>query len=443
MNPHNVTNEQLVQFVLGELASERACEIQAHLHQCESCSQAVRRLRSLLDCAECMGELPDDPVAVESANREVLLAAKTQEQEPSRRDVPSPTALFWRTIMNHRMTKWAVAAVVALAAIAGLSLLPGGGTGKVYARMVDQLHSAHTLIYSLVTQTGVESMPTVRLDIAYRDTGHLRTATADGYITVVESTGSGAKGISLVPPTKSYVVFEMANLPDDPGKDPWATVEQLRTLPEQADASLGREEIDGRTLDGFEVRRDDTTTRVWIDAKTGQLVRAELEFAGAPGMKAILSDIQFDVALPESFFTLEPPEGYTPVQVAADVSKVTERDFVEFLRLWSNWTVNATFPPTVNGPDIARIAIQMAQERKFVGPYAPAYGAERQPQVMYQGMVFIGQLPAGTWRYAGQNVSFGDAAAPIFWYQPQGSTTWRVIYADLHVADVETQNLPK
>ena len=286
-------------------------------------------------------------------------------------------------------------------------------------------------------------MPTVRLDIAYRDTGHLRTATADGYITVVESTGSGAKGISLVPPTKSYVVFEMANLPDDPGKDPWATVEQLRTLPEQADASLGREEIDGRTLDGFEVRRDDTTTRVWIDAKTGQLVRAELEFAGAPGMKAILSDIQFDVALPESFFTLEPPEGYTPVQVAADVSKVTERDFVEFLRLWSNWTVDATFPPTVNGPDIARIAIQMAQERKFVGPYAPAYGAERQPQVMYQGMVFIGQLPAGTWRYAGQNVSFGDAAAPIFWYQPQGSTTWRVIYADLHVADVEAQNLPK
>jgi outer membrane lipoprotein-sorting protein len=443
MSPHNVSNEQLVQFVLGELASERACEIQAHLRQCELCRQSVARLRSLLDCAECMGELPGDEAAVESANREVLLTAKTQEQDPSRRSVQSPATLFWRTIMSHRMTKWAVAAVVALAVMAGLSLMTGDGTGKVYARMVDQLHSVHTLTYSLVTQTGVESMPTVRLDMAYRDTGQLRTATTDGYVTVVESTGSGVKGISLVPPTKSYVVFEMANVPDDPAKDPWATIEQLRTLPAQADKTLGSKEIDGRTLDGFEVRQDDATTRVWIDPKTGQLVRAELEFAGAPGMNMILSDFQLDVVLPDSFFTLEPPEGYTSVEVSADVSQVTERDFVEFLRLWSNWTVDASFPPTVNGPDIARIAVQMAQEGKFVGPFAPAYGAERQPQVMYQGMVFIGRLPAGTWRYAGQNVSFGDPATPIFWYQPEGSATWRIIYADLHAADVAPQDLPK
>jgi len=33
MSPHNVTNEQLVQFVLGELTSEKACEIELHLHE--------------------------------------------------------------------------------------------------------------------------------------------------------------------------------------------------------------------------------------------------------------------------------------------------------------------------------------------------------------------------------------------------------------------------
>lgn len=441
MSPHSVTNEQLVQFVLGELPAEKVHEIEAHLRQCEPCRLAVRRLQSLLGCAECMGKLPEDDKIVESANRAVLLAAKTQD--PSRRRGSSRAAAFGRMIMNHRMTKWAVAAVVALAVIGGWSLFGNGGTGRVYARIVDQLHSVHTLTYSLVTRTGVESMPTVRLDIAYRDTGHMRTATADGYITVLETTDTGVKGISLVPPTKSYVVFEMANVPDDPANDPWASIEQLRNLPAQADTALGHREIEGRMLDGFEVRREGATTRVWIDSKTGQLVRAELEFAGAPGMNTILSDFQLDVALPDSFFALEPPEGYTPVEVSADVSQVAEEDFVEFLRLWSNWTVDASFPPTVNGPDIAKIAVQMARERKFVGPFAPAYGAERQPQVMYQGMVFIGRLSAGTWRYAGQNVSFGDPATPIFWYQPEGSTTWRVIYADLHVADVEPQNLPK
>ena len=82
MSPHNVTNEQLVQFVLGELPSEKAREIEAHLRQCEPCRQAVGRLQSLLDCAERMSALPEDEQDVESANREVLLAAKTNDQDP-------------------------------------------------------------------------------------------------------------------------------------------------------------------------------------------------------------------------------------------------------------------------------------------------------------------------------------------------------------------------
>ncbi|MEN6427430.1 MAG: hypothetical protein ABFE13_18920, partial [Phycisphaerales bacterium] len=140
--------------------------MEAHLCECEPCRLATGRLQSLLDCAECMGELPEDDKIVESANRAVLLAAKTQEQDQSRRSGVSRAALFGRTIMNHRTTKWAVAAGVALAVIAGWSLFAGGGTGKVYARMVDQLRGAHTLTFSLISVTGVESMPTVRLEMA-------------------------------------------------------------------------------------------------------------------------------------------------------------------------------------------------------------------------------------------------------------------------------------
>ncbi|OHB70847.1 MAG: hypothetical protein A2V70_00675 [Planctomycetes bacterium RBG_13_63_9] len=345
--------------------------------------------------------------------------------------------------MNNRIAKLAVAAVVALAVILGLSLFTGDGTGKAYAKVVDQLHRARTLTYSMVTMTGQENMPTVRLDIAFSDTGRFRSATADGYITVLETTGNGVKGISLVPPTKSYVVFQMTNVPDDPASDPWTTVERLRSLPARADSVLGAREIDGRMLDGFQARQDDTTTTVWIDPKTGQLVRAELQFAGAPGMNIILSDFQLDVPLADSFFSLEPPEGFVPVQVAADVSQVAEQDFVEFLGVWSKWTVDGSFPPTVNGPDIAKIAVQMAMEGKFVGPCPPGYEPDKQKDIMYRGMVFISRLPGGTWRYAGQNVRFGDPATPIFWYQPAGSATYRVIYADLHVATVPPQNLPK
>ncbi len=443
MSPHNVTNEQLVQFVLGEMPPEGAREIEAHLSECQTCRRTAGRLRSLLDCAEGMSTLPKHEETVASANRAVLLTAQMTDQNPSRRIATSRAALFGRTIMNHRMTKWAVAAVVALAVLGGWNLLTGGGSGRVYARMVSQLHRARTLSFSAITPTGLESMPTVRMDLAYRDTGHVRIATADGYVTVLETTDHGARGISLMPPTKSYVVFELTNVPDDPAKDPWVMIERLKAFPAQADKVLGRREIDGRMLDGFEVSEEDTTATVWIDARTDQLVRVEMKFAKTPGMDVILSDFQLDASLEDSFFSLEPPEGYTVVALSADVSQLTEQDFIEFLRLWSNWTIDASFPPTVSGPDIAKTAVRMAQEGKFVGPYAPAYGAEKQPQIMYRGLAFTSKLLDGTWRYAGQNVSFGDPTVPIFWYQPAGSPTWRVIYADLHVTDVAPQNLPK
>ena len=150
--------------------------------------------------------------------------------------------------MSNRMMRIAVAAVVAAAIILGLSLFTGDGAGKTYAKVVDQLHHAHTLTFGAITRTGVESMPTVRVDYAYRDTGHIRTTTADGYLTVVETTVAGARGISLVPPTKSYIVFEVTGVPTDTANDPWATVERLRTLPTQASERLGRREMDGRMV---------------------------------------------------------------------------------------------------------------------------------------------------------------------------------------------------
>lgn len=367
-------------------------------------------------------------------------AGKGKNKDQTRRRSESRAALFGRIVMKNRKTKWAVAAVVALAVIAGLSLFTGDGAGKVYARAVSQLHNAQTLTYSVITKTGVDSIPTVRMDVAFKDTGFVRTATADGYITVAQSIGNKIKGISIVPVAKNFVTFEVENMPDDPAKDPWAMIEILRALPARADRVAGRRELDGRMLDGFRVREDDTIATVWIDPVSGQLARVELECPSAPGMNVILSDFQFDVPLEDAFFSLEPPEGYTPLEAQADAAGVGERDFVEFLRAWSLWTADATFPPLVAGPEIAKVIVHMAQEGKFKPGWDFDPGRQ---QVVYRGLVFTSGLPAGTWRYAGQNVPFGNPLTPIFWYQPQGSPTWRVIYADLSTADVSPEDLPK
>ena len=371
---------------------------------------------------------------------EVPPAAKGKDKEQVRRRSESAAAPFGRIVMKNRMTTLAVVAVVILAVTLGLSVFTGNGAGKVYARAVSQLHNAQTLTYSVITKTGVDSMPTVRMDVAFKDTGFIRTATADGYITVAQSTGEKIKGISIVPVAKNFVTFEVENMPDDPAKDPWAMIAMLRALPARADRVLGHKEVDGRMLDGFRVREDDTIATVWIDPASGQLARVELECSSAPGMNVIMSDFQFDVPLEDAFFSLEPPEGYIPLEAQADAAGVGERDFVEFLRAWSLWTVDGTFPPLVAGSEIAKVIVHMAQEDKFKAGWDFDPGRQ---QVVYGGLVFISGLPAGTWRYAGQNVSFGNPLTPVFWYQPQGSATWRVIYADLSTADVTAENLPK
>ena len=62
-----------------------------------------------------------------------------------------------------------------------------------------------------------------------------------------------------------------------------------------------------------------------------------------------------------------------------------------------------------------------------------------------KGMMFHQMLEVGNieWSYTGQGIKLGDAGKAIFWYKPKGSETYRVIYGDLTVKDVSSENLPK
>ncbi len=344
--------------------------------------------------------------------------------------------------MRSGVTKVAVAALIVVGLALALYTFTGAGATSAYAQVVDSLRNARTLTFSVVNKTGVESMPTVRTQIAFKEPGYARTTTADGYVTVVHTLEDGVKGITCIPGVKQYARFEFSNLPDKQDMGPYLSVEKLRALPGQADEALGRRQIDARHLEGYRVHQGDVTTEVWIDPKTGDLARVEMSFASAPGMDMVLSDFQVDIQLDDSLFSLDPPAGYTLFGdvLQADVTGTGEADLIEFLRLWSKWTVDHTFPPTVSGPEIATVTMRMASEGKFVGQTAPGYETN-QLQVMYNGMVFMSKLPAGTWRYAGQNVVFGDPQTPIFWYCPEGSSMHRVIYADLSVKAIAPEEL--
>ncbi len=345
------------------------------------------------------------------------------------------------SIMKHPIIKLAAAAAIIIVIIVGVSHFGGNGANLVYAGVVEQLASARTMTYSILTQTPVESMPTLRLEMAFKEPGCVRTITADGYINIID--WSQNRGISIWPPERQYIDFEASNLQHDPEKNSFMVVEKLRTLPYRADEVLGEKEIDGRVLQGFRVTKADMINTVWIDPVTEQLVRVEIKYPNAPGMNTIMTDFQFNVELDDSLFSLTPPADFTRMEVQADASTITEQDLIEYLRMWSTWTKDATFPPTFNPLELPKITAEMIKQGEFGEDRTQEQEHSAEAMRMYRGIMFVTQLPAeSNWRYAGENVQFGDAATPIFWYRPIGSGTYRVIYGDLHVEEVAPENLP-
>lgn len=376
----------------------------------------------------------------ETHNR--VLGNVMQAMDKSEKHKSGAQALNIRsTVMKNSITKLAAAAVIIFAILLFVSQFGGNGANVVYADIVEQLANARTMTYSILTNTPVENMPTLRMEMAFKEPGCIRTTTADGYINIID--WSQNRGISIWPTKKQYVDFTASNLRHDPDNDTFEIVEKLRTLPYRADEVLGEKEIDGRALQGFRVTKAESINIVWIDPQTDQLARVEIEYPNAPGMNKIMTNFQFNVELDDSLFSLSPPADFTPMEVQADVSTITEQDLIEYLHMWSTWTKDATFPPTFNPLELPKITAEMIKQGEFGEGDASQQDHSAEATLMYRGIMFVTQLPAkSNWRYAGENVHFGDAATPIFWYKPTGSKTYRVIYGDLSIKDVAPENLP-
>ena len=153
--------------------------------------------------------------------------------------------------------------------------------------------------------------------------------------------------------------------------------------------------------------------------------------------------MQFDVTFDELLFSMDVPVGYKTEDAGAiDFKDASESDFVESLRIWAEIFEDGQFPDSINLEDIVKIGPKLEKELKKAG-----LTEEQQTHIglkWAQGLVFLRFFKGqGQWHYAGQGVKLGDADSPIFWYQPQKSETWRVVYGDLRVEDISAENLPQ
>ena len=144
----------------------------------------------------------------------------------------------------------------------------------------------------------------------------------------------------------------------------------------------------------------------------------------------------------ESLVSMDVPAGYTEQKTELSMGNLTEQDFVESLRVWAQVVNGGTFPDTVSvevamqqmpvlGAKIGQLNLSAEEGTKM----GVAFG---------KGLGFLQMLDyQGEWHYAGKGVAFGDAKTAVFWYRKGDAKTYRVIYGDLHVEDVDLDRMPK
>jgi hypothetical protein len=418
--------------VTGSLAAEQARQLDEHLRDCAACrryAEALRREDRLLTQLVA-GVISDVP-----ARREQLLHA-LRHRPPQ----PINQPIRWRIAMKSRIGIVGAAAAVLLATVFGGPSLVGTffGGSITFAQVIQPILHAQTVVVDTIvgedetapaihdvvkgarirrTMPNVDSVAIINLDqgrMLTLDPGQKAAAYVDIQGPVVEG-------------TRSYLglVREI--------------VTRLKDRPDLPVTQLGRRAIDGRDVVGLEVREANTQLTIWADPRTARPLRIEVRQGQS---FTILKNIEFDVPVEEALVSMDVPVGYTLHETTLDMREFTEQDFVETLRLWAQLVLDGKFPESLRLEDL------MGQMRgigeKIDHLDVPGEEKMQLGLKLWRGYTFFHVVAhGGAYRYAGAGARLGEAGKAIFWYQPQGSATWRVIYADLSTADVVAEDVPK
>jgi len=337
--------------------------------------------------------------------------------------------------MKSPMTKIAAAAIVVIAATAGI--LSIGGGRPAFAKVVEPLLKARTVVFDFIV--GDEAAGPVVHDIVVGN--RMRRTLSNLPLVMILDLDSG-KMMTLESQGKTALIVDIAGQTTQGTENILKlvrdVVQQIVDHPQEVQ-DLGEREIDGRDTVGFQIQNPTERLQIWADLKTATPVRIELQ-----GHQSVvtLKNIEFDVPVDESLVSMDVPAGYTAKDAGMKMGDFTEEDLIVGLRVWAQVVNDGVFPDTVSA------AACMEQMPKLVEKMGQLNLPEDEGAKLGMG---YGKLSGflmvldyqGEWHYAGKGVAFGDAQTAVFWYRKGDAKTYRVIYGDLHVEDVDLDRMPK
>ena len=343
------------------------------------------------------------------------------------------------------------------------------------AQAVNAINKAETLTCTMTTYMREYSedgkrtwLRKSRMDIAYQAPNLYRDTRydADGNVRWVEIVDNMSnKTLQLDMKAKTATWKAHSSNQYGPGK-PLAWV--ATALEREPIELVGQWKINGVKVNVFRFHRgyDHTSVDIWLDVKTKRLVEfcepgadcfdpttapdrdnppekriSKGEIAGSVG-----SDIVFDAQLDRKSFSLVPPEGFQVVQ-EPPTPTVTEAELIEWLGVTARFN-NDTFVDTEKGVDHEKQnkaaqknkADRTDVEQRYLDLWRKHVLGNRHSYPIWD---FAKEYAVpGSFRYLGKGVKLGSGDRIVCWYKLKSTGTYRAVYGDLTVKDVEPRRPP-
>lgn len=373
-------------------------------------------------------ELPADVQKLAEQTSEEFSQALIKSSQPKH-------YIFGDYIMKSRFTQLAAAAVIILAVFIGIGVLNPGSGSVTFAQVIEPILKARTIAYDFIV--GDETDGTVMRDIVVGSKIRRTLSNIPGMAMIIDLDNSNMLVLSDEDNSATYV--DIQGQLQERSQGYLKFLQEVVTNNKDNYKKLGEQQIDGRTVIVFVAGGTNEGVKVWADPDTALPIRIELTIGQ---MFAILKNFEFDMPIEDSLISMDMPSGYTLKETDVALGDSTEEDFIESLRIWAEIICDGTFPEAIGTENVMKQVSVLGE--KIGQMNLPEDEAMKLGMSFGKGLMFHQMLETvNGGEYVGAGVKFGDADAPVFMYQPEGSQNYRVIYGDLSVKEVAPGDLPK
>ena len=392
----------------------------------------------------------DDPLSrAEAALRETVIADGPSEMIVSR----TLSALnsmnsskrngYSRSKTMQAAIKIAAAVLVASGGVLYFAVAPPAKATSAFAEMAQKLSKAHTLAYRTTTE-GPDMKAPMKARCLFKEPGLMRTELDGGAVIIMDA--SEGKQLMLDPASKSAMLIEgkASAAPAEP-KAGAGMIDYLRQLTE-GDAKPAADKVIGDVrARGYLVKKLGIEMTIWVDPKTRLPLRIETaDRIQGKEFRSAITDFEIDPQIDDALFRVEPPPGFALRKMESKIIGMDEKTMLnpesaaaDLLRIFAEKT-GGTFPRRLDDPEEFQKIIPK-QEKTSAIPDSETF---RMIQSVTRFMMATRALKDG-FGYRSNGVKLGDADKILFWYRPDGATSFRALYGDLHGADVAEDKLPE